>query len=93
MQRHGSASEICRIFLLRVNHVYFQFNREVLYFCIFVFLYSVILYFFPLYFCITVFLYYCISVFLYLQPPTQVLEQKAARLELEASSDMMDRLC
>ena len=30
VQRHGSASEICRIFLLRVNHVYFKFDPEVL---------------------------------------------------------------
>ena len=30
VQRHSSASEICRIFLLRVNHVYFKFYPEVL---------------------------------------------------------------
>ena len=81
MQRHGSASEICQIFLLRVTHVYFQFDPEVLYFCISVFLYFCFCISVLPYFCITVFLYLCISLFLYLTLPTQVLEQKAVRLE------------
>jgi len=30
VQRHGSASEICRIYLKRIEHVYFKFDPEVL---------------------------------------------------------------
>merc|ERR1719397_737447 len=30
VQKHGSASEICRIYLQRIDHVYFKFDPEVL---------------------------------------------------------------